>query len=61
MADPELVIVSWRAFFDEGSIVGCDVAMVRIFLQHINLQLDFFLFILGTNYKEEFEPAEHIR
>lgn len=58
MADPELVIMSWWALFDESSIVGGNIAMVRIFLQHINLQLDFFLFILDTNYKEEHEKAE---
>lgn len=57
MADPELVIMSWWAFLDKSSIVGGDVAMVRIFLQHVNLQLDFFLFILKTNEKEEHEEG----
>ena len=45
-AYPELVIVSWGALFDESTVIRCNISMMRIFLQHVYLQLDFLLFIL---------------
>lgn len=44
--DPELVIMAWWAFLDEGTIVGGNVSMVRVLLQHVDFQLNFLLFIL---------------
>lgn len=49
---PELVIVSWRALLNESTIVCCNISMMRIFLQHIYLQFDFFLFILRGKYNK---------
>lgn len=43
---PELVIMSWRALLNESTIVRGNISMMRILLQHIYLQFDFFLFIL---------------
>lgn len=48
---PELVIMSWRALFNESTIVCCNISMMRIFLQHIYLQFYFFLFILKEKNK----------
>lgn len=44
--DPELVIMAWWTFLDEGSVVGGDVSMVRVLLQHVDFQFNFLLFIL---------------
>lgn len=44
---PELVIVPRGALLDEGSIVGGNVAVVRVFFQHVDLLLDLFFLILG--------------
>lgn len=43
---PELIIMTWWTFLDEGSIVCSYVSVVRVFLQHVDFQLYFFLFIL---------------
>lgn len=44
--DPELVIMAWWTFLDEGSVVGGNVSVVRVLLQHVDFQLNFLLFIL---------------
>ena len=38
--------MSWGALLDEGPIVGGDVPVVRVLLQHVDLQLDLFLLVL---------------
>lgn len=43
---PELVVDSWRVLLDESAIVGGDVGVVRVLLQHVNLLFDLLLFIL---------------
>lgn len=48
---PQLVIMSWRALFNESTIICCNIPMMRVFLQHIYLQFDFFLFILQKKIK----------
>lgn len=44
---PELVVISRGALLDEGSIVGGNIAVVRVFFQHVDLLFDLFLFVLG--------------
>lgn len=46
---PELVVVPRGALLDEGPVVGGDVAVVRVFFQHVDLLLDLFLLILGES------------
>lgn len=41
------------ALLDEGSVVGSDVSVVGVLLQHVDLQLDFLLFVLNTSEEEE--------
>lgn len=43
---PELVVVSWWALLDESAIVGGDVPVVGVFLQHVDLQLNLLLLVL---------------
>ena len=43
--NPELIVMSWWALFNEGAIVGGDVAMVAVFLQHVDLCLDLLLLL----------------
>lgn len=43
---PELVVIPRGALLDEGPVVGGDVAVVRVFFQHVDLLLDLFLLIL---------------
>ena len=38
--------MSRRALLNEGAVVGGDVAMVAVFLQHVDLRLDLLLFLL---------------
>lgn len=49
---PELVIVARGALLDEGSIVGGDISVVGVLLQHVDLQLDFLLFVLNAERQE---------
>lgn len=44
--DPELVVVARWTFLDEGSVVGGDVSVMGVFLEHIYFKLNFLLFIL---------------
>ena len=39
--------LSWRRLLDESPIVSCDVAMVAVLLQHVDLQLYLLLLILS--------------
>ena len=39
--------LSWRWLLDESPIVSCNVAVVAVLLQHVNLQLDLLLLILS--------------
>jgi len=43
---PQLVVVAWRTLLDEGPVVGGDVPVVGVLLQHVDLQLDLLLFVL---------------
>lgn len=43
---PELVVMSRWALLDEGTIVGGDVPVVGVFLQHVDLQLNLLLLVL---------------
>lgn len=43
---PELVIVTWRTLLDKGTVIRGDVAMVAVFLQHVDFRLDLLLFLL---------------
>lgn len=54
VSHPELVIVSWGALLDEGSVVGGDVAVVRVLFQHVDLLFDLFLLVLSR--WEELSP-----
>ncbi len=45
--DPELVVISGRTLLHEGSIVGGDVPVVTVLLQHVNLSFDFLLLFLS--------------
>lgn len=45
--DPEMVIMSRWALLDEGSVVGGDIAVMAVLLQHVDLSLDLFLFLLS--------------
>lgn len=38
--------MAWGALLDEGSVVGGDVSVVRVLLQHVDLQLNLLLFVL---------------
>ena len=44
---PELVVISRGALLDEGPIVGGNVAVVRVFFQHVDLLFDLFFLVLG--------------
>ena len=39
--------LSRRRLLDEGAVVGGDVAVVAVLLQHVDLQLDLLLLVLG--------------
>lgn len=43
---PELVVMSRWALLDEGAVVGGDVPVVGVFLQHIDLQFNLLLLVL---------------
>lgn len=45
-AYPELVIMTRRTLFDESTIVSGNISVMGIFLQHIDFQFNFFLFVL---------------
>lgn len=47
--NPELVVLSSRAFLNKGTIISSNVSMVGITSQHVDLQLDLLLFFLTTN------------
>lgn len=55
---PELVVVSRRALLDEGAIVGGDVAVVGVFLQHVDLQL-YLLFLVLDGRKRNRGKHKH--
>jgi hypothetical protein len=42
-----LVIVPGGALLDKSPIIRGNIAVVRIFFQHVDLLFDFFLLILG--------------
>ena len=44
--DLSYTIGPWRALLDEGAVVGGNVAVVRVLLEHVDLQLDLFLLVL---------------
>ena len=44
--DPEMVIMSRWALLDESSVVGGNIAVMAVLLQHVDLSLDLFLFFL---------------
>lgn len=46
---PQLVIVPWGALLNESTIVGGNVSVVGIFLQHIDLQFNFLLLVLDKS------------
>ena len=39
--------LSWRRLLDESPIISCNVTVVAVLLQHVDLQLDLLLLILG--------------
>ncbi len=41
--------MSWRTLLDEGTIIRGNVSVMRVFLQHVNLQLNLLFFILNTH------------
>lgn len=45
--DPQLVVVARRTLLDEGAVVGGDVSVVGVLLQHVDFQLDLLLFVLS--------------
>lgn len=45
--------MAWGTFLDERSVVGGDVSMVRVLLQHVDFQLNFLLFILQEQGKQK--------
>lgn len=55
--DPELVIHAGWILLDEGTVVGGDVAMMRVFFQHVDLSFDLLLFIL-SNTKENTQDGD---
>lgn len=57
--DPELVIMAWWTFLDEGSVVGGNVSVVRVLLQHVDFQLNFLLFILQERGKHKVLEMSH--
>lgn len=44
--DPELIVVPRWALLHEGPVVGGDVTMVAVLLEHVDLRLDLLLFLL---------------
>lgn len=44
--DPKLVIVSWWTLLDKGTVVRGYVAVVAVFLQHVDFCFDLLLFLL---------------
>lgn len=51
--------MAWGTFLDEGSVVGGDVSMVRVLLQHVDFQLNFLLFILQQRRKQKMVAMKH--
>lgn len=51
--------MAWGTFLDEGSVVGGDVSMVRVLLQHVDFQLNFLLFILQQRGKQKTVAMKH--
>lgn len=43
---PELVVYAGRVLLDEGSVVGGDVPVVAVLLQHVNFRFNLLFFIL---------------
>lgn len=50
---PQLVVHARRVLFNEGTIVGGDVLVVGVLLQHVDLGLDFFLFLLSGHMQQK--------
>lgn len=46
VSHPELIVYARRVLLDEGPVVGGDVAMVRVLLQHVDFLFDLLLLIL---------------
>lgn len=46
---PQLDVHSRRVLLDEGAIIGCNVPVVAVLLQHVDLCFNLLLLILITN------------
>ena len=42
---PQLVVLAWGRLLDEGPVVGGDVSVVRVLLEHVDLKLYLLLLI----------------
>lgn len=56
ITNPELVVLSSRTFLNESSIIGGDVSVVGITLQHVDLQFDLLFFFLNKTTDTEIKP-----
>ena len=57
---PEVVVLAGRTFLNEGSVVGGDVSVVRVALQHVDLQFDLLLLVLHTSTRSYINTAHSI-
>lgn len=57
ITDPQLVVDARRVLLHEGTVVGGDVAVVRVFLQHVDFRFDFLFLVLPE--KHQNKTIEH--